>query len=375
MIVRKKDLDLLITYPLKTLGRLEELLFFDIETTGFSGDYSNLYLIGCAYYREGGWHLIQWFSDRADAEEEVLHAFFQFLGSFSCLIHFNGDGFDIPYLLKRCRFYDLPYDFSGIKSTDIYRLIRPLKKLLGLDSLKQKSVEAFLGISREDLFSGGQLIPVYEDYLLTREDRLYDLLILHNEEDLKGMPGILPILLYHDFLDGPFLLKNQETSDLTDAFGAVSPRVHLTYQSPVCLPVPVQAESSCYSLELIQNELHLYVELYTGELKRFYPDYQNYYYLICEDYAIHKSVGQYVEKDAKKKATAGTCYTRAAGTFLPQPAPLWEPCLKIDYKSKSIYALYEPNLFEDEKTAGHYLHLVLEKGFLLAFSFIKSPLI
>lgn len=375
MIVRKKDLDLLITYPLETLGSLEELLFFDIETTGFSGDFSNLYLIGCAYYQRGGWHLIQWFSDRADAEEEVLHAFFHFLGSFSSLIHFNGDGFDIPYLLKRCRFYGLPYDFSGIKSIDIYRLIRPYKKLLGLESLKQKSVEAFLDISREDLFSGGQLIAVYEEYLLTRRDRLYDLLILHNEDDLKGMPGILPILLYRDFLDGPLRLQRQETDTLTDAFGAVSQRVHLTFLSPICLPAPVQAESSCYSLELTKNELHLYVELYTGELKRFYPDYRNYFYLLCEDYAIHKSVGQYVEKSAKKQATAGTCYTRAAGAFLPQPAALWEPCLKIDYKSKSIYALYEPSLLEDEKTAGLYLHLVLEKCFFLTFSSFKSPLI
>lgn len=363
MLVRKKDLDLFITYPLETFGPLEDLLFFDIETTGFSGDYSNLYLIGCAYFRSGGWHLIQWFSERADGEEEVLHAFFRFLGSYTTLIHFNGDGFDIPYLLKRCRCYSLPYDFSKVKSIDIYRLLRPYKKLLGLDSLKQKSVEAFLGINREDLFSGGQLIPVYEEYLITREDALYDLLILHNEEDLKGMPGILPILLYHDFLNGSLQLKSQEMTALTDAFGSQSQWVQLTYQSPVRLPVPVQAEHSFYRLELQNDELCLYVELYTGELKRFYPDYRNYFYLICEDYAIHKSVGQYVEKNAKKKATAGTCYTRAAGTFLPQPAALWEPCLKTDYKSKCIYALYAPDLFEDERTAGQYLQLVLEKEF------------
>ncbi|MEG2700054.1 MAG: ribonuclease H-like domain-containing protein, partial [Hungatella sp.] len=51
------------TYPLHRLGTLEELLFFDIETTGFSGDYSNLYLIGCTYYTQNSWHLIQWFAD------------------------------------------------------------------------------------------------------------------------------------------------------------------------------------------------------------------------------------------------------------------------------------------------------------------------
>ncbi len=60
------------------------------------------------------------------------------------LIHFNGDGFDIPYLLKRCRAYDLDYGFLNIKSVDIYKIIKPYKKLLGLENLKQKSIECFL---------------------------------------------------------------------------------------------------------------------------------------------------------------------------------------------------------------------------------------
>ena len=41
--------------------------------------------------------------------------------------------------------------------------------------------------------------------------------------------------------------------------------------------------------------------------------------MIYEDCAIHKSVGQYVDRSARKKATAKTCYTRAAGLFVPQP--------------------------------------------------------
>ena len=63
MLTIEKQLSFPETYPLERLGQLEELLFFDIETTGFSGDYSQLYLIGCTYYKEGGWHLIQWFAD------------------------------------------------------------------------------------------------------------------------------------------------------------------------------------------------------------------------------------------------------------------------------------------------------------------------
>ena len=180
MITIDKQISLPDTYPLNRIGSLDDLLFFDIETTGFSGDYSNLYLIGCTYYKNDSWHLIQWFADTRESEPELLHAFFRFLKNYKILVHFNGDGFDIPYLLKRCKFYGFPYDFSQVESFDIYRKIKPYRYLLQLDSLKQKSIECFLGINREDTYNGGQLIEVYHDYLRSHDDYLYQLLILHN---------------------------------------------------------------------------------------------------------------------------------------------------------------------------------------------------
>lgn len=355
MLTIEKKLDLSMTYPLERFCSLEKLLFFDIETTGFSGDYSNLYLIGCTYYKENSWHLIQWFADQINAEEELLHAFFHFLESYTALVHFNGDGFDIPYLLKRCRAYDLCYDFNKVQSIDIYRLIRPYKKLLGLDSLKQKSIESFLKIHREDLYSGGQLIEVYHDFLVTRSSYLYDLLVLHNEDDLKGMPAILPILYYHDLLNGEFTFEAQEITEKSDLFGTVEKELILTYRSEYMLPVPIQAESSCFTMEFEGTKARLTVPLFEGELKHFYSDYQNYFYLIYEDNAIHESVGRYVEKSAKKKATLKTCYTRTSGTFLPQPSVIWEPVLKADYKDKLTYTAYTPELFDDSGNASVYM--------------------
>lgn len=366
MITIEDTLELQIPYPIERLCDPDKLLFFDIETTGFSGDSSNLYLIGCVYHKNGSWQLIQWFADRADAECEVLCAFFKFLQKYTALIHFNGDGFDIPYLLKRCRYYGLSYNFDGIESIDIYRIIRPYKKLLGLDSLKQKSIESFLSVCREDMFSGGQLIEVYSEYLMTRDERLYRLLILHNADDLKGMPTILPILSYHDFFCGDFTLKAFHSVEKTDIFGSPEQELLLSYESscPQPLPVPVQAECSIYSMELYERAALLTVPLYSGELKHFYPDYQNYFYLIYEDNAIHKSVGQYVEKNAKKKATAKLCYTRASGLFLPQPAPVWEPCLKADYKDKQLYTHFKPELMQDVSKTAQYFDAVLKNHFI-----------
>ena len=88
MITIKHPVDLPDTYPLDRIGPLKDLLFFDIETTGFSGDTSHLYLIGCTYHDAS-----------RESERELLTAFFAFMERFRILVHFNGDGFDIPYLL------------------------------------------------------------------------------------------------------------------------------------------------------------------------------------------------------------------------------------------------------------------------------------
>ncbi|MBQ5600314.1 MAG: ribonuclease H-like domain-containing protein, partial [Lachnospiraceae bacterium] len=174
------------SYPLSNLGKREELLFFDIETTGFSGDYNQVYLIGCVYFTETSAHFIQWFADSKEAETEVIDTFFAFANNYRTLVHFNGDTFDIPFIEKRCHALRLPHSFDHLESIDIYKRIKPYKKHLGLENLKQKSIETFLGISRDDKYTGGQLIKVYTEYLQTKDPYLLKLLLLHNEDDLKG---------------------------------------------------------------------------------------------------------------------------------------------------------------------------------------------
>ena len=359
MILIEHPVEFQDTYDLTRIGSLEELLFFDIETTGFSGDTSSLYLIGCTCYRDGGWHMIQWFADTRDSEPQVLEAFFQFLKGFKVLVHFNGDGFDIPYLLKRCAHLGVDGSFDGVASLDIYKLVRPLKRLLGLDSLKQKAIEQFLGVTRTDVFSGGELIEVYREYLRSRDQRLYGLLILHNEDDLKGMPSILPILNYPDFLNGPLTLAGQRRTELRDIFGRGIPMLELEYESPYCLPVAFEAENGRVCVNADQSRLTCRVELYDGELKFFYPNFKDYYYLPFEDAAVHKSVGEYVDRDARVKATAKTCYTKKSGLFLPQFEELWAPALFRDYKDKPAFVEYSPEMFASEEAAHTYARQLL----------------
>ena len=258
-------------------------------------------------------------------------------------------------LLKRCRQYGLPCSFSEVQSVDLYKRIRPFRKLLGLDSLKQKAIERFLGICRQDPFSGGQLIEVYQEYLVSRDDRLYGMLMLHNREDLEGMPLILPILSYPDFLEHEFVLEDQQLMESSEA-----PALRLRLRGCCRLPAAFSRESGGIAISASDSLLTLEIPLFAGTLKHFYPNYQDYYYLVCEDTAIHKSVGAFVDRNARKKATAATCYTKKSGHFLPQPVPIWEPVMKEDCRSRLTYVEYRPQLFQSPDCLSRYVREILK---------------
>ncbi len=358
MITQRCTFPFTESYPLRRLGDQENMIFFDIETTGFSGSCHQVYLIGCAFLRQGAWQLIQWFADDMQSEKELLTAFFTLLEDFQVLVHFNGDGFDIPFLLKRCQVYGLAYGFSALKSIDLYKRIKPYRKLLALDHLKQKSLEHFLGIFRQDPYSGGQLTQVYQDYLMTREETLYSMLMLHNREDLEGMPRILPMLFYPDFFQQEFLLREERLQEPHTPEES-GPLLTLILEGRDFLPVPISWETPLALCKAGDNLLYLTIKLFCGTLKHFYSNYKDYYYLIYEDTAIHKSVGEYVEKAARKRAAPHTCYTKKEGLFLPQPKGLWSPSFQEAYKSQHHYTPYIPGLFSSPSSLSAYIRYIL----------------
>ena len=147
------DLRYLDSFPFSR----EEFLFFDIETTGFSPRNTSLYLIGAVCFLDEHWTFLQWFAETPSEECEILNAFLAFCRSFRAVVHFNGDGFDIPYLLFKAEKYTLSDTLSSMQSIDLYRLTRPYKKYLKLTHINQKSLESFLGIEREDRYNGGEV--------------------------------------------------------------------------------------------------------------------------------------------------------------------------------------------------------------------------
>ena len=178
------------------------LLFFDIETTGFTAQNTTLYLIGALWYENSQIRIIQWFNEDGHSEKEILAAFDAFCKDFTHLVHFNGLGFDLPYLRQKADLSDIP--FSADKEPvqiDILKEIRSYKKIFMLDNMKQVSIERYLGIQRTDTYTGKELISIYRQYLKKTDTIKEDLLLLHNHDDLLGLLQISPILNYKTFFE------------------------------------------------------------------------------------------------------------------------------------------------------------------------------
>jgi hypothetical protein len=300
-------------------------LFLDIETTGLSRR-SSIYLIGMAAVSENmELHIRQLFAETPAQEAEVLQSFSEFLssGNLRRVITFNGSGFDLPFLAARANTHGIPLDLEQMESFDIYKEVLKLKHILQLQNYKQKTIEQFLGCGREDQYSGGELIKVYEAYGKTKDPAALRLLLLHNYEDVLGMAELLPILSYQAFFAESPRILHAERSDYTDLDGERRQELILTLQPPYPLPGSrlLRHPLSDVYLALGGEQAHMRIPLTDGQAKLYYPDHKNYYYLPAEDMAVHKSVASYVDRTHRQKATPANCYTKIAVTdaFLHSP--------------------------------------------------------
>lgn len=288
------------------------LLFFDIETTGFAAGHSTLYLIGALWYEDDCIRITQWFNDDGYGEGELLSAFEAFCKDFTHLVHFNGLGFDLPYLRQKSESLQIPFSIdTRLTQIDIWKEIRTYKKVFLLENMKQTSLEKYLEIERTDVHSGKELINLYQQYVAHPDSKKEELLLLHNHDDLLGMPQISRILNYKAFFEQNNILSvqiAQEDKKLKFIFSC----------SPFCfLPKRLSLSAGGMFLNAIEESAQLYIPITEGTLMHYFSDYKNYYYLPKEDMAVHKSVASYVAAENKVKATKDTCYIKKTDAFIP----------------------------------------------------------
>ena len=359
MQIFQKNLSVSMPYEFSPDKSIEEteILLFDIETTGFSPDISSIYFIGCCYYQNSSWKLIQFFADDYISEQTILQNFIDFAKDYRVMIHYNGNGFDIPYLQKKLLHYHMIFSFDSFLQVDLYKKIFPYKKMLSLTNLKQKTIEDFLSLPRVDSYSGGELIEVYVSYMkdkfghkTTMQDDMNKLL-LHNEEDVCNLIRITSVLAYCDMFE-----ERQTNCTIT----VEDEQVILSFSMRNPLPVSVVWEIESLSFTASESNAMLRIACLRGELKYFYSNYKDYYYLPAEDTAIHKSVAEFVDKNYRIKAKASTCYTKKSGIFLPQFHGGLTPSFRINYKEKNSFIELTDKFLTDSEKLSEYALVILQ---------------
>lgn len=172
----------------------KKVCFLDIETTGLSRIYNSIYLVGILYFENNRWKLTQILADSLMEENSLLNELMEFISPYNEIITYNGDSFDIPFINERAKKYTLPEIISKEYSTDLYRIVKNNKHILNLDNLKLKSLERYLGIYREDIYTGKECIGFYLDYTKTKNINQAAKVLKHNFDDLYYMLDIMKIL-------------------------------------------------------------------------------------------------------------------------------------------------------------------------------------
>ncbi len=334
----------------------EKLLFFDIETTGFAAKHTTLYLIGVLWYEDGKIQIRQWFNEDGRCEGEILTAFEDFCKNFKYLVHYNGLGFDLPYLSQKSSMLNQSFHVNQtLKQLDIYKEIRSYRNILGMESMKQVAVEDYLGIERKDQYSGGELIQIYQRYVARPNPTWENLLLQHNHDDLIGMPQISKILNYKAFFENSEIISLETKTD--------ADHLHVIFTVPDYADLPSRISFCKHDIYLHaygQNAI-LELPIYTGILKHYFTDYKNYYYLPEEDMAIHKSVATYVESQRRERAKKSTCYVKKEGCFIPCSDADYTEVFRFDETASACYQTLESFIDSDIHQQNHYIKKILLK--------------
>lgn len=161
------------------------LNFLDIETTGLSGATEPLFLIGLLRVGEDGIACTQLLARNPSEEPSILLELLSHIKEKSCLMTFNGDSFDIPYIQKRMGYCSMT--FPDVVSVDLLKPARRrYKDKLASCSLQslERNILRLSDWNREEDIPGSAIPRVYWDYVNNGNSDLLLPIIKHNLMDL-----------------------------------------------------------------------------------------------------------------------------------------------------------------------------------------------
>jgi uncharacterized protein len=167
---------------------VEDVLFFDTETTGLSGGAGTLvFLVGTAWCEGTDLEVEQLFLSDFPGEPEFLAAVKERFTGRSAYVSFNGRAFDSPLLRGRFSLARIPFEIG--RQIDLLAPARRLWRGLTGDCSLKTLEEKVLGVARGIDIPGAEIPEVYFQFLRT------------------GRPGMLPVVFDHNQTDVTSLAK------------------------------------------------------------------------------------------------------------------------------------------------------------------------
>lgn len=321
-------------------------LIFDIETTGFSKEHAIIYMIGCIYKKNDFYEYCNILAHTPEEEREIINYFFDLIKNFDCIIHFNGNNFDIPFLLERAKMHKLNYSINHIESVDIYQLLRPFRKHLNLPNLRLDTIQEALGYNRQDIFTGGELIQVYYNYTISPQSSDYDILLLHNKEDVEGMIYLMPLIDIFLLIDKIITTKCSTVSSIN----IFNNKIHIVYTIPYKFYIDLTLSFNDANVSFIStdNTIEFIIPVQSTTKKMFFENHNDYVYIPDRDEAIHKSIARFMTSHKKVKANKKNCYVPNTGLFIPLFGKMDnKKIFKDSYNDKELFVALNEELDAD----------------------------
>ncbi len=170
-------------------------VFFDLETTGFSGGAgTQAFLVGIGWFEDDGsfttrQHLLVHHGD----ERGMLAAVASDLTHGGSLVSFNGKSFDAPLLETRYLFHRLEWAVGGQPHIDV---LHPARRFWKDDECSLVVLEQqVLGAWRENDVAGFEIPSRYFQFVRSGDARLLSGVLEHNRGDLVSLAGLTSRLL------------------------------------------------------------------------------------------------------------------------------------------------------------------------------------
>ncbi len=177
--------------------KFNDILFFDIETSGLAGGAgTSAFMIGAAYYDGANIRVHQWVMPDFAFESIMLEKFNILLDKFQVVASFNGKSFDATILRNRFILNKILMKLDGKPHWD---LLYPSRRLWSnrLGSCRLQNLEReILRQSRHDDIPGEMIPSVYFSFLYGRQIEEFNKIIEHNYWDLVNLIKIAAMLEY-----------------------------------------------------------------------------------------------------------------------------------------------------------------------------------